>query len=407
VINAADVTMLRRFIAQGNSNGLSGFSLANARVLGGSGTPGVNEVTHLRRFLAAANPADVLLGGGPPLVALSFDDGPNTTHTVAILNYLQGLNNHADVTSGRLAPVRVTFYITGDAIHHFPAILPTMRRIRDEGHAIDGHSETHGHLGNMSNAAARNEILWGINLLSAATHPADWGDPLEGIGVRPFSFRPPYFDTGINMAGLDTSLNAPFIMAGVDPDDWRPGHSAQIMANFILHGTLALGDPRGCTCSEWGCSIRTSMGPDGGPYRGAYGENNRGAHGAHILMHDGGGDRARTVASLSLFIPQMRAVGYEFVTVQQIYERQNITPCRFTAGWNTIPWGQGGGWSLTWPENFNRIRWQGQNRVNDWARAGSPCAARIPTCNKPEATRCWPGCLPVVNCQPACGTFVW
>jgi peptidoglycan/xylan/chitin deacetylase (PgdA/CDA1 family) len=408
VINAADVTMLRRYIAAGNdSAGLAGFNLTNANVKG-SGTIDAADVTLLRRYLAATDPSLVILGPRPPLVALTFDDGPNATYTVPILNYFRTLNTASDVTSGQRPPVHATFYITGDAIHWLPgATMDLLRRTVAEGHAIDGHSAVHGHMGNQSRQTAASEINWAINLVGPQTIQVPGHGSLASVGVRPWSFRPPYFDTGPSMAGLDVELRAPFIMSGVDPDDWRGGHSSQIMANFILHGQLALGNPLGCACSEWGCSIRTSVDPHGNPYRGALGENNRGAHGANILMHDGGGDRTRTVAALPLFIPQMRDVGYEFVTVEEIYKRQNITPCRFTASWNHIQWNQGGGWALTWPNNFNRIRWQGQNRVNDWARAGAPCSFRAPTCNKPEETRCWPGCLPVVRCDPVCGTFVW
>jgi hypothetical protein len=40
-----------------------------------------------------------------------------------------------------------------------------------------------------------------------------------------------------------------------------------------------------------------------------------GGHGAVIMFHDGGGDRAQTVAALAIIIPRLRAEGYTFTTI--------------------------------------------------------------------------------------------
>jgi hypothetical protein len=64
-INAADVTMLRRYIAASDKDAFvrdnPNFILVNADV-NGDGTIDSADVTLLRRYLAAANPATVLLG---------------------------------------------------------------------------------------------------------------------------------------------------------------------------------------------------------------------------------------------------------------------------------------------------------------------------------------------------------
>ena len=40
--------------------------------------------------------------------------------------------------------------------------------------------------------------------------------------------------------------------------------------------------------------------------------------GAIILMHDGGGDRSQTIEALKIALPQLRAEGYKFVTIDQL-----------------------------------------------------------------------------------------
>jgi len=147
------------------------------------------------------------------------------------------------------------------------------------------------------------------------------------------------------MIGLDHApggTGLPFIFAGVDPDDWRDAHTARTMADFILDGNR--GDGTGSCCGD-GCSIKGARMPEGGRWVGARGNNNTGADGANILMHDGGGNsRQRSVDALPLFIPVMMDLDYEFVTVEEHYRRKNISPCIYNG-----------------------------ERVNDWIRpAGTP-----------------------------------
>ena len=40
--------------------------------------------------------------------------------------------------------------------------------------------------------------------------------------------------------------------------------------------------------------------------------------GSIILLHDGGGDRSQTAKAIPMIIDQLRARGYEFVTVAQL-----------------------------------------------------------------------------------------
>jgi hypothetical protein len=60
-VDSADVTMLRRRIAQGNANGLIGFNAENADV-NADGEINATDVTLLRRYVAASDRANIPLG---------------------------------------------------------------------------------------------------------------------------------------------------------------------------------------------------------------------------------------------------------------------------------------------------------------------------------------------------------
>lgn len=72
--------------------------------------------------------ADPAGRNGPPLVYLTFDDGPNPTATPALLDVL------------READARATFFLI-DA-HLTDATAPIVRRMFDEGHAVALHSDS-------------------------------------------------------------------------------------------------------------------------------------------------------------------------------------------------------------------------------------------------------------------------
>ena len=66
--------------------------------------------------------------GAPPAIYLTFDDGPNSIWTPALLDELQRQN------------ARATFFLIEE--HITPETEPIVRRIADEGHAIGLHSGT-------------------------------------------------------------------------------------------------------------------------------------------------------------------------------------------------------------------------------------------------------------------------
>lgn len=78
------------------------------------------------------------------LVALSFDDGPNTTTTVHMLDVLK---KHQ---------VKASFFVIGKNIT--PKSAKIMVRAHKEGHDIENHSLTHSPMSQLSADSIRKEV---------------------------------------------------------------------------------------------------------------------------------------------------------------------------------------------------------------------------------------------------------
>jgi chitin deacetylase len=98
------------------------------------------------------------------LIALTFDDGPDPRYTGHVLDIL------------RRRRIKATFFVCGEMLRQNPALG---RRIVLDGHAIGNHTESHPHMEELREPAARQEIdLCGRDIESIT-------------GVRTSLFRPP------------------------------------------------------------------------------------------------------------------------------------------------------------------------------------------------------------------------
>ncbi|HMG46467.1 MAG TPA: polysaccharide deacetylase family protein [Allosphingosinicella sp.] len=198
-------------------------------------------------------------GYRPGSVALTFDDGPDPNWTPAILDVLRAKN------------VPATFFVVGaNALSH-PGLL---RRIVAEGHELGNHSYTHPNFATIPDGEARLELNATERLVEAYT----------GRGMR--LFRAPYFGdaeptTADELGPALTAQRAGYLNVGlhVDTEDWQQPGIAAIVANAVR----------------------------------AVSAGNAERSGQIVLLHDGGGDRAQTVAALPRIIDALRARGYRFV----------------------------------------------------------------------------------------------
>ncbi|MFL6862167.1 MAG: glycosyltransferase [Allosphingosinicella sp.] len=198
-------------------------------------------------------------GYRPGLVALTFDDGPDPAWTPLIL----------DVLKAKRVPA--TFFVVGENALSHPGLL---RRIVAEGHELGNHSYTHPNMAGEAAGTVRLELNATERLVEAYT----------GRGMR--LFRAPYFGdaeptTADELGPALEAQQAGYLNVGlhVDTEDWQRPGTAAIVANALRE-------------VEAGNAERS---------------------GNIVLLHDGGGDRAETVAALPALIDALRARGYRFV----------------------------------------------------------------------------------------------
>jgi cellulose synthase/poly-beta-1,6-N-acetylglucosamine synthase-like glycosyltransferase len=159
-----------------------------------------------------------------------------------------------------------------------------LKREYREGNEVGSHSFTHPDISQISRHQLDLELN-GTERLFAAE-----------LGVQPLFFRPPYSidqepDTNDQAAAADQVEKMGYIIVGnqIDTNDWNehPRKTPQGIVQSVFDQLDAMkGNPQ----------IRGSV----------------------ILMHDGGGDRSVTVATLPLLIDTLRARGYQIVPLSSL-----------------------------------------------------------------------------------------
>lgn len=194
---------------------------------------------------------------GEPLYRL--DDGPKTIaltiddgpSPVYTAQVLRILEEHK---------VTAAFSMIGRNAARYPAVA---REVAQAGHVIVNHTWDHSNIGLMPAPLVSDEISRAADAIQAAT------------GQWPQWFRAPYGAWSPEVLRYCTDNGLYPLDWSVDPRDWsRPGTNS-IISN-ILRNT------------------RT---------------------GSIILEHDGGGNRAQTVAALRVVIPRLLDEGYHFTTL--------------------------------------------------------------------------------------------
>ena len=201
-----------------------------------------------------------------PGVVLTFDDGPDPRWTPAVLDALDALD----------APA--TFFVVGSAAQANPEIVVRARR---EGHLVASHSFDHPHMDALPDAAVQRELDHTAHILEAL------------VDHEIIFYRAPYsafVASPEELAAQRTAFDAgyTYVAASVDPADWS-AHDAEHLAARIVAEV------------------------DAG--------------GRVIVLHDGGGDRAVTVAALHRAIPRLRRAGHPIISLAAYI---SIEPARLT-----------------------------------------------------------------------------
>lgn len=217
-----------------------------------------------------------LSGYLPKKLALTFDDGPDPTYSPQIL----------DILKETKAPG--TFFIIGNSAETHPGIV---QRMFDEGHEIGSHTFTHPNMGTIGDKWARLEL----NATQRAIQTI--------LGRSTILFRPPFNADAqptkveeVKPVDLADQLGYVTVGERIDPRDWDPDkRTPEDLVQEIVDRV-----------HQGGANV--------------------------ILLHDGGGNRDRTVKALALLIPRLRSEGYVFVPVSTLMgtNRDGVMP-RLTA----------------------------------------------------------------------------
>lgn len=159
--------------------------------------------------------------------------------------------------------VPATFFMLGKNVPEFPE---TMKRLVDSGMPIDDHTMEHPNLAQLS-AQEQQEQIEGA------------AQRIEQTGsAYPRLFRPPYGSYNETTHDVLERLRMLSVLWSVDSQDYTKPGVDQIVNNVV-----------------------SAIHP-----------------GAIVLMHDGGGDRTQTIEAVARIIPELRRMGYRFVTVPRL-----------------------------------------------------------------------------------------
>ncbi|MDZ8032360.1 polysaccharide deacetylase family protein [Nostoc sp. DedSLP04] len=159
--------------------------------------------------------------------------------------------------------VKATFFWVGQALQANPDLA---KREVAEGHAIGNHTWHHWYR-RMDEATAKSEIDRTADLIYKIT------------GVKTSLFRPPGGFLNNGLAAYAKSQKDTVIMWSLTSADTDPHAKPQAFVNNVLKGAKP---------------------------------------GFIVLMHDGGGDRQRTVEALPQIISGLKQQGYRFVTIPEL-----------------------------------------------------------------------------------------
>jgi len=163
--------------------------------------------------------------------------------------------------------VKATFFVVGQNVKNYPDLL---RRVNAEGHAIGNHTWHHWYHF-MNPKVAAYEIDHTTEMIYQTT------------GVKTNLFRPPGGMMHNGVAGYARNTKYAIVMWSSDSVDYSLPAVPKLIDNIFRQARP----------------------------------------GGIVLMHDGGGNRSRTVQALPEIINRFRKQGYRFVTIPELLEMQD------------------------------------------------------------------------------------
>ena len=146
---------------------------------------------------------DYELDPSKPTIAITFDDGPNATTTMEILDVLEKYQ------------IRASFFLIGTNINDESA--KSVKRAYDLGCDIENHSKTHSYMDKMTADEIKDEVAYVNDKVKEIT------------GTTPKFFRPPYI--AVNNTMYD-NIDMTFI-SGYGCNDWEDRVTAEYRAKYL------------------------------------------------------------------------------------------------------------------------------------------------------------------------------
>lgn len=159
--------------------------------------------------------------------------------------------------------VKATFFMLSAAANHHKDLA---RKVLADGNLIGNHSVNHKNLSKSTPDVVRFEIVSAATTIQSIT------------GYRPVWFRPPGGNYNATVLQIMSESGVRLAMWTTDTNDWRKPAPQEIVGRALA------------------------------------GQQNVKV----VLMHDGGGDRSRTIAALPQVIAEYKARGYRFVTFDEL-----------------------------------------------------------------------------------------
>lgn len=210
IIVASSVCIMTAEISQ--ANGFRGwyYNLINEDIISKSIEYSLKEndnnygmfITYYRfQKFGASNPKNI--DTNAPMVALTFDDGPNPEYTGRILKVLEDNYSHA------------TFFVVGTNAEKYPEILQV---IAMSGNEIGNHTYSHANLTDIDSEDVEEEIDKVNRAVKKAT------------GEIATVIRPPY---GAYNNEVLNQLQQPVVLWDLDTEDWDSRNAQTIVDNII------------------------------------------------------------------------------------------------------------------------------------------------------------------------------
>lgn len=159
-------------------------------------------LTHYRfQSFGASNPNEV--DTNAPMVAFTFDDGPNPSCTQRILDVLNANYSHA------------TFFVVGTNAENYPDLL---KAISASGSEIGNHTYNHKDLTTLSTSDVEEQIDKVNRAVKKAT------------GENTTVIRPPY---GAYNDKVIKQLEEPVILWDLDTEDWDSRNAKKVVDNVM------------------------------------------------------------------------------------------------------------------------------------------------------------------------------